>query len=84
MDDARGAHLSNDGSARPAQTRSHASGAGRNVRVVIGEHDVFFPVDPLRRAWAKLGVEPVVVERAGHLLVDEEPERITDLIAELL
>ncbi len=59
--------------------------AGRNVRVVIGEHDVFFPVDPLRRAClAKLGVEPVVVERAGHLLVDEEPERITDLIAELL
>jgi pimeloyl-ACP methyl ester carboxylesterase len=58
---------------------------GRNVRVAVGDHDAFFPVDPLRRAClSKLRAEPVVVERAGHLLVDEEPERIADLITELL
>jgi pimeloyl-ACP methyl ester carboxylesterase len=57
----------------------------RNVRVVAGEHDVFFPVDRLRTgSLARLGVAPVIVAGAGHLLVDEEPGRIVDLVATLL
>jgi pimeloyl-ACP methyl ester carboxylesterase len=62
-----------------------AAWRGGNARVVVGEHDVFFPVDPLAAASrARLGTDPVVVPSAGHLLVDEEPDRIADLVAELL
>jgi len=56
-----------------------------NVRVALGDHDVFFPVGRLREASrAKLETEPAVIEDAGHLLGDEEPARITGLVAELL
>ena len=57
---------------------------GRNLRVVVGEHDAFFPAARLREASrSRLGKDPVVLRGAGHLLVDEEPERVTELVAEL-
>ena len=57
---------------------------GRNVRVAVGDHDVFFPIAKLHQACrAKLNLEPFVVPRAGHLLVEEEPELTADLVAGL-
>lgn len=57
---------------------------GRHVRVVVGDHDVFFPVSRLREVClSTLGTDVVVLQGAGHLLVDEEPERVVDLIAQL-
>ena len=62
-----------------------ASWTGRDVRVAVGEHDVFFPVTKLREPCrTKLGVEPVVIPGAGHLLGDEEPVLVADLITSLL
>ncbi len=58
---------------------------GRDVRVAVGAHDVFFPVSKLRGPCGiKLGREPIVVPGAGHLLVDEEPVLVADLITSLL
>ena len=58
---------------------------GRHVTVAVGEHDVFFPVSKLREPCrTMLGLEPLVVSGAGHLLVDEEPVLVSDLIAALL
>ncbi|MFI2212483.1 alpha/beta fold hydrolase [Streptomyces sp. NPDC020141] len=46
-------------------------------QVVLGTHDVFLPVDRLRRAVrARLGVELDVMAEAGHLLVEEHPQRL--------
>ena len=57
---------------------------GHNVRVAVGEHDVFFPIATLREACrAKLNLEPFVVPSAGHLLVDEEPGLTADIVASL-
>jgi len=57
---------------------------GRNVRVAVGDHDVFFPIAKLHKAClAKLDLEPLVVASAGHLLVEEEPELTADLVADL-
>lgn len=58
---------------------------GRNVLVIVGDHDVFFPLDRLGEVCRyRLGTDPVVVERAGHLLLDEEAGRVTNLIADLV
>jgi pimeloyl-ACP methyl ester carboxylesterase len=58
---------------------------GHDVRVAVGEHDVFFPVSKLRAPCrTKLGQDPLVVAGAGHLLVDEEPDLVSDLITSLL
>ena len=50
---------------------------GHDVRVLAGEHDVFFPpdrlVDPALRL---LGVRLEVVREAGHLLPDQRPEAV--------
>ena len=55
--------------------------SGRDLTVAVGENDVFFPAEKLRRACAAtLALEPVVVPRAGHLLVDEEPELVAELV----
>lgn len=55
-----------------------------NVRVAVGEHDVFFPIAMLHEACrAKLNLEPLVVPGAGHLLVDEEPELTAGMVAGL-
>jgi pimeloyl-ACP methyl ester carboxylesterase len=57
----------------------------RNVVVVVGDHDGFFPVDRLRDCCvAKLGSGPIVIEHAGHLLPEEEPTRVVDLVAKLV
>jgi len=58
---------------------------GRPVRVAVGEHDVFFPVSKLREPCrSKLGQEPLVISGAGHLLVDEEPVLVSELVTRLL
>lgn len=58
---------------------------GHNVRVAIGDHDVFFPIARLHKACRDtLGLEPLVVPGAGHLLVDEEPELSADVVAGLI
>ncbi|QUH03460.1 alpha/beta hydrolase [Saccharopolyspora erythraea] len=45
--------------------------------VVVGEHDVFLPRRVLAPAAREiLGVEPETVPSAGHLVVDEFPERL--------
>ena len=57
---------------------------GHNVRVAVGDHDVFFPIARLHEACrATLDLEPLVVPSAGHLLVDEEPELTADMVAGL-
>jgi pimeloyl-ACP methyl ester carboxylesterase len=57
---------------------------GHNMRVAVGAHDVFFPAAKLRESCrVELAVDPVVVPGAGHLLVDEEPELVADLVAAL-
>ncbi|MFE4620115.1 alpha/beta fold hydrolase [Streptomyces sp. NPDC056747] len=51
-------------------------------QVVTGEHDVFLPPRRLRAAVHRtLGVELGVVEGAGHLVIEEQPDRIADLVA---
>ncbi|WP_107765631.1 alpha/beta fold hydrolase [Nocardioides terrigena] len=58
---------------------------GRQVLVAVGEHNVFFPVSKLRVSCrSKLGREPVVIPGAGHLVVDEEPVLVTELVTSLL
>jgi pimeloyl-ACP methyl ester carboxylesterase len=57
----------------------------RQVRVAVGEHDVFFPVSRLRAPCrSNLGREPLVVPGAGHLLVEEEPVLVAELVTSLL
>jgi pimeloyl-ACP methyl ester carboxylesterase len=55
---------------------------GRDVRVLVGEHDVFFPparlVHPVE---SHLGVPLEVVAHAGHLLVDQRPDAVSDALA---
>jgi pimeloyl-ACP methyl ester carboxylesterase len=54
---------------------------GRGVVVAVGDHDVFFASQKLAMACrAELGVDLVVVRGAGHLLVDEEPGRVAELV----
>jgi pimeloyl-ACP methyl ester carboxylesterase len=54
----------------------------RSVRVLIGEHDCFFPPgrlrDPVRE---ELGTDLSVVAGAGHLLVDQAPESVVAAVA---
>ncbi|MFF3837763.1 alpha/beta fold hydrolase [Streptomyces sp. NPDC001930] len=53
--------------------------------VVTGEHDVFLPPRRLRAAVSRtLGVELGVVEGAGHLVIEEQPDRIADLVDSVL
>ena len=58
---------------------------GHNVRVALGDHDVFFPSAKLREACrAKLDQELFVVPGTGHLLVDEQPELAAEVVAGLI
>ena len=58
---------------------------GHNVRVAVGDHDVFFPPAKLDAVCqAKLNQVPIVVRGAGHLLVDEEPELAAEVVATTL
>jgi pimeloyl-ACP methyl ester carboxylesterase len=48
---------------------------------VVGEDDRFIPLGRLAVASRKrLGVLPGVVPGAGHLLVEEEPKLVADLV----
>lgn len=59
-----------------------ASWRGREVTVVVGDNDAFFPLRKLREAClAAIDVEPVVVKDAGHLLLEEEPDHVAALLA---
>ncbi|MFB6836252.1 alpha/beta fold hydrolase [Streptomyces sp. NPDC056361] len=53
------------------------------MTVVTGEHDVFLPPERLRPAVRRrlAGVELGVVPGAGHLVVEEFPERVAALVA---
>lgn len=54
---------------------------GREVRVLVGEHDCFFPPDRVRRAAReRLGVEVDVLPALGHLAVEESPELVARLV----
>ena len=58
----------------------------RNVPRVVatGEHDVFLPPERLRRPAARgLGASVRVIPDAGHLVTDEHPDRLAELVAEL-
>jgi pimeloyl-ACP methyl ester carboxylesterase len=73
------------GAPDPLPDADIARWAGRNVRVVVGDHDVFFPVDRLSAACrTRLNLSPVVIPRCGHLLVDEEPEMAVDVAADVM
>lgn len=57
----------------------------RLVLVAVGEHDAFFPISKLREPCrSKLGREPLVIPGAGHLVVDEEPILVAELITSAL
>ncbi|MEO7941985.1 MAG: alpha/beta hydrolase [Marmoricola sp.] len=72
------------GAPGPLPERELVRWRGHRVCVAVGDHDAFFPSDRLSESSrALLGVDPVVVRRAGHLLVDEEPELVADLITGL-
>ncbi|ORT57816.1 alpha/beta hydrolase [Streptomyces sp. CB03238] len=49
--------------------------------VMTGRHDVFLPPRTLRAAARRgLGVDVKVVESAGHLLMDERPEAVANVV----
>ncbi len=55
--------------------------SGSNVTVVSGEDDRFLPLGRLAAASRqRLGVLPGLVPGAGHLLVDEEPKLVADVV----
>lgn len=73
------------GAPGPLPDDTLAKWRGRPVRVAVGEHDVFFPPSKLREPCrSKLGRELMVMPGAGHLLVDEEPAVVQELITSLL
>lgn len=73
------------GAPRPLPEDTLTRWKGRDVRVAVGEHDVFFPISKLREPCrTMLGREPLVLAGAGHLLVDEEPDLVSELITGLL
>jgi pimeloyl-ACP methyl ester carboxylesterase len=56
----------------------------RNVQVMVGEHDCFFAPERLaQQTRSQLGQEPHVVAGAGHLLVEERPDAVAELVTQL-
>ncbi len=52
--------------------------------VLVGEQDCFLPARPLATATrARLGVDLDVVTRAGHLLPEDQPQRVVDAVTAL-
>jgi pimeloyl-ACP methyl ester carboxylesterase len=50
----------------------------------VGEHDCFFAPERLaERTRSQLGQEPHVVAGAGHLLVEERPDAVAELVTQL-
>jgi pimeloyl-ACP methyl ester carboxylesterase len=56
----------------------------RPVRVLVGEHDVFFPPARLRGPARRLGAVVEVDPTAGHLLTDQRPDRVVDAVSRAL
>ena len=57
----------------------------RQVLVAVGEHDAFFPISELNEPCrSTLGREPLVIPGAGHVVVDEEPVLVAELITSLM
>jgi predicted pyridoxine 5'-phosphate oxidase superfamily flavin-nucleotide-binding protein len=58
---------------------------GGNVRVLVGEHDCFFPPARVEAASLRLlALTPSVVGGAGHLLPDERPDAVGAAVHEVL
>jgi len=56
---------------------------GRPVRVLVGEHDCFFPPARVgRAATERLGSPVEVLPGLGHLAVEEDPELVAGLVLE--
>lgn len=52
------------------------------VRIMVGEADRFFPPATVRPvASERLGAEVAVIDHAGHLLPDERPQVVADVLA---
>lgn len=72
------------GAPGPLPTRVVDRWRGRNLRVLVGELDVFFPAariaGPARRLGARLDVAP----NAGHLFVDQRPELVAATVRQML
>jgi pimeloyl-ACP methyl ester carboxylesterase len=71
----------------PHPLPAHLLAARRGVPCVVatGEHDTFLPPARLRGpALERLGAELRVIADAGHLVTDERPEAIAELVEEVL
>jgi pimeloyl-ACP methyl ester carboxylesterase len=54
---------------------------GSPLRVLVGEHDCFFPASRVRRsARDRLGVETEVLAGLGHLVTDEAPHLVAERV----
>lgn len=54
---------------------------GRQVRLLLGDRDEFFPVPRMRTAARRaLGIDPIVVPGHGHFLVYTNPSSLLDAI----
>lgn len=66
-----------------APGRVHPSPAAAPTLAVVGEHDTFLPPQRLRPALrSTLDIGLSVVPDAGHLVVDELPDQMADLISD--
>ncbi len=69
------------GAPGPLPDATLAAWSGSNVTVVSGEDDRFLPLGRLAAASRqRLGVLPGLVPGAGHLLVEEEPKLVADVV----
>ncbi|MGW6563932.1 alpha/beta fold hydrolase [Streptomyces sp. NPDC054975] len=69
----------------PLSSATLDSAAAKPCVAVVGSDDVFLP--PARLAPAaehRLGVDLRVLDGAGHLVLEQSPERVADLVAEFL
>jgi pimeloyl-ACP methyl ester carboxylesterase len=77
-------HTRTTGAPGPLPHETTARWERGDVQIVVGEHDCFFPPGRLAEAVrSRLGREPRVVAGAGHLLVEERPDAVVDVVADL-
>ena len=79
---ARGTHTT--GAPGPLPAAALDNWLGRDVRILAGAQDVFFPPDALRGPARRLGASLDVAPDAGHLLCDQRPELVVTAVAEAL
>ncbi|MBI4941782.1 MAG: alpha/beta hydrolase [Actinobacteria bacterium] len=74
-------HTRTSGAPGPLGRTALARWRGRDVIVLVGERDCFFPPDAVRRvAQDTMGAAVTVLPRTGHLAVDEVPSAIVDAV----